>query len=155
MNIATIARAAVILSFAGAGFYGAFGISQMLARPQLSFFLVGFTAFLGFIVAVVPLWSAYLTYRRHYLTLALLWIGVATIAVYCLTSSFLRWLGIHELIFHTSSDTSGIPFVSLPLSIALLVLPFWVAAKFCKGAHSLASRHIPPSQQPLTTTLPS
>lgn len=152
MIIAAIVRAVAILSFAGVGCYGAFGISEMLARPPQSLFVVGFTAFVGFIVAVVPLWSACLTYRRHYRTLASLWIGVATICVYCLILSFWRWIGIQERLVHTSSDT---PFVSLPLNIALLVLPFWVAARFFRLAHHLASRRIPTSHQTVPTTPPA
>lgn len=100
-------------------------------------------AFCGFIVAVVPLWSAYLTYRRDYLTLALLWIGMGAIAVYGLASNLLRWSGIQEQFVNFSIDTAGKAFfLALPLSIALFVLPFWIAGQFFKRANHLAYRYL-------------
>ena len=142
MTIAALVRAVAILGFAGVGGYGAFWMSQMAARPPQSFLVLGFMAFFGFIVAVVPLWSAYLIFRRDYLTLALLWIGMGAIAVYGLASNLLRWSGIQEWFVNSSSDSAGIAFLALPLGIALLVLPFWIAGQFFKRANHLAYRHL-------------
>ena len=143
MNRKIIARVAAITSFVGFGCYGVYAISQMLARPLDSLFFLLFTAIFGFLIAVVPLWSAYLTYRRQYQTLVSIWIGVFTLVVYGLASSALRWTGIQDRIFHEPGDPSGIPFMGLTLTLVLLFLPFWVAGLFFRHTHQLASRFIP------------
>lgn len=140
MKFPAIMRPAAILILVGFGIHSLVSLIPMWSSPSNSIVGTLFAVLFAFIMAGVPFLSAYLAFRRDYVTLTSLWIGIGAVAVYFLTNDLMRRTGIQDRVFRLPTEGSWGTSFPLLSTLLIIIFPFWIARVFFRLTHRIAAR---------------
>ncbi|MBB5034949.1 hypothetical protein [Prosthecobacter vanneervenii] len=130
---------AIAVSLSVALYFG-WSLAHVLPRSLDSTFLAVVLAVFGCFVVGVPLVTAVLLMRKSYHALASLYAGLGAVGVFFTTSHLVRHLHIDDYLVQWVGRMPSLSMVALPISLLILILPFWTASKFMTFSFGVLNR---------------